>query len=1760
VARNLGEARVSILPDGTRFKPETEASVKKAMAGMQAKVKLEADPKELDAQLAETKAKIAALSKSLGNLKISDPNAQAFMKGMVKQADELKNSFDKIGDSKGLSGATGQLDRMIAATDKVRTALGKTTFAEEQVGTAAKASADKMASAYVKAASDSSDAQEKAMQRIQKARDADMVTDQKRIDATKAMYSKMFDDLNKRDKIKVKLDGSVAEAEALTLREKLKAMLDDIKAKVRVDNSALSDSESIIRRFISRVGGNAGSGGNSAGGRFGNGFMGGLAKSALMQNPGITAAVIAGLAALPAAVGAVGVLGGLALGAGLVIGAEKLISTQVKNLTAQVKTQMTGIGKPATPSALASQQLAITSTQNTITQLENTKKLTAAQATQLTNAKARLAVEKQALATSQQQGKGTAAQQAALTQSQQQLAVYQKDLAAFSQLNNAVKNLKLAFLDFAIVASKPLIKPFTDAIDELSKQLRGPLGTEFTDLFKAVGPYAKVVLDSLLLMVKGVLPGMTDMLNKARGPLTAMFLTFGKIIGLKLGQWFRESIPYIKDSAIYFNKLINALGNVGTFLIKFGGEVAKAFAGDQFKGFGTLISRIANDILKLLIPAFEGWTAVMAPVAKYVLGLAADLADFLVKHPAVTKAIFAMIAAYMLFSKALRIVDISLAITDALEIGGIWGLVAVAVVAAAILIIKYWGPISGFFVMIWKHIWSGFVGPMINFFMNTIPHAFGVSLNWIEKNWGRVVRLIGGPLGEVATFVAHNSKQIYSAIVGTWGHIENVVTGIVKPIESVITGAWNMIYKITKVIWAGITLAIRLPSLIILGLIGELVIGVRNLFNKVWPWLYSFTKNIWGHIENAITGVVKPIVSVVTSAWKAVQHVTSDVWNWLWAATKNIWGHVENFITGITKPIVSVVTGAWKDIQHITGDVWNWLFSATKDIWNRVYNFIAAIVNSIMSVVKHAWSNIQNWTRDAFNYVYQHIVSPLSKAAAWIAGTFVKSVKNAFSGLVSAVQSIWNGLKAIVAKPINFVIQSIWNPFAGFVNKGLSIFGIKSKLPMGNAIKLARGGGVPGFAPGSDTVPAMLSPGEYVLNPTAARAIGHRKLDAINASARPGGGQHMVKNAIQHHAGGGIQNNSQILADAERYKGHKYRWGGPSNPTNGWDCSSFVGYVLGHDFGRLLPGGTKWNPSVHGPVASQYNNTPGFNLVSHHTSDIQPGDLLVENSGGHVGFGAGPDKMFSAFGTNFGTLLTSAANMTNIYRNQGALSSNGPLSIVGSILTAAAQAVLSGITSLATAGLSKVPGKGPFHDLPVAVLKKLIGGAEGKLNNNPANFTQVGGGSGIPGGNPPGGTTAGDYANAVEGYKYLKQNLFGGSAVAAAGAVASIDGESTWNPFSVGTGGRGLIGWTPPGSISDAAFKGGMRTQLPAIIDFVRANGDGGAVSDMTRAGSILSAANTWGKRVERYGINDVHAYGLNLASGIMKQYHATGGLIGGHVQNFATGGTVKATTKKPVPVQTAAQKAAAAAATKAAAAAAKKAAAADAKRVAKLELKPMATLKGMETAYTKRLAKDVKAGNYRDYFSTTLALDDVDKAITGWKSPLQREHDTDAQQYRKYAALAAKAKTSGSQKAFFTNAVKAAKYAAAIAKIDKQLAGAAGGSSASTFVPLNIPLNRDYMTGFGQFGGQFKQGGVLPEGIVGTGVKTGMSYLMGAGERITPPHANAANPGQDMAQTNQLLLSLLAEMKTANQISKATAQNTQAAAKGLGNVGRLVR
>ncbi len=97
--------------------------------------------------------------------------------------------------------------------------------------------------------------------------------------------------------------------------------------------------------------------------------------------------------------------------------------------------------------------------------------------------------------------------------------------------------------------------------------------------------------------------------------------------------------------------------------------------------------------------------------------------------------------------------------------------------------------------------------------------------------------------------------------------------------------------------------------------------------------------------------------------------------------------------------------------------------------------------------------------------------------------------------LASALIKITKALTPLIPLLTIFAAAKLGPGIVGF-GKGISS-GLKSP------VKFARGGSVPGMGNG-DTVPAMLTPGEFVIRKSAAQAIGHDTLQSWNKYAKGG--------------------------------------------------------------------------------------------------------------------------------------------------------------------------------------------------------------------------------------------------------------------------------------------------------------------------------------------------------------------------------------------------------------------------------------------------------------------------------------------------------------------------------------------------------------------------------------------------------------------------------------------------------------------------------
>jgi len=411
----------------------------------------------------------------------------------------------------------------------------------------------------------------------------------------------------------------------------------------------------------------------------------------------------------------------------------------------------------------------------------------------------------------------------------------------------------------------------------------------------------------------------------------------------------------------------------------------------------------------------------------------------------------------------------------------------------------------------------------------------------------------------------------------------------------------------------------------------------------------------------------------------------------------------------------------------------------------------------------------------------------------------------------------------------------------------------------------AAGGQVPGgFMPGRDIIPAMLSPGEFVLNPRAAKAVGYGTLDAINSGiptfaagglVRSGFATHPPGDAGARFATGGAVDGRAIESSMLNFmmsqRGHPYSQTLGRFGPEYWDCSGLI-YGAATRAGVPLPKSqavasleADWFASWDGDYAFRGN--------------VQRGDLLFMTGSdptasrfggvGHTGMALDSSNMISAYDTAEGVNIDPIRDLVVAVR-LGGKSAKGIPSLIPS-----GGAGGGGATAAQTAAYDKAEKvlkaaenwsmTGPFAPALIKAVRSEATAADAKLTAAYDAINAMSGGI-------PGGISAGSaMQNLLTIARYLMTN--GASRAGAAGIAGTIYGESGGNPESRGSGGFGLIGWTgntiglPAGYRPNGDASRDLAIQMAGIIGFARAR-PGGWPDGFRTITDPVAAGNLWSR------------------------------------------------------------------------------------------------------------------------------------------------------------------------------------------------------------------------------------------------------------------------------------------------------------------------
>jgi hypothetical protein len=283
---------------------------------------------------------------------------------------------------------------------------------------------------------------------------------------------------------------------------------------------------------------------------------------------------------------------------------------------------------------------------------------------------------------------------------------------------------------------------------------------------------------------------------------------------------------------------------------------------------------------------------------------------------------------------------------------------------------------------------------------------------------------------------------------------------------------------------------------------------VGSMMSGAGSAVASFVSGFGAKLATAATATVTWIAEQTVAAATFIAENVAE------AAAATVAFVAENLATlGIIAGIALLVTAiiylathwkqVWADIE--AGALWLW-HKVLDPMWQGIsagaHWLYEEAIQPVFSAISLQFRQLEG---DA-SWLWHNVFDPM-----W------QGIEAGARGFVAGFKAVWGMLESVFKTPVNFLIETVYDKgIAKLWDEVVQSIGLGAlKLP--TITPLAKGGVLPGYAPGHDSVHAVLSPGEGVLVPEAVRAIGPGTVDSLNATY--GGGRVSSGN---HFAGGGI--------------------------------------------------------------------------------------------------------------------------------------------------------------------------------------------------------------------------------------------------------------------------------------------------------------------------------------------------------------------------------------------------------------------------------------------------------------------------------------------------------------------------------------------------------------------------------------------------------------------------------------------------------------
>jgi phage-related protein len=674
------------------------------------------------------------------------------------------------------------------------------------------------------------------------------------------------------------------------------------------------------------------------------------------------------------------------------------------------------------------------------------------------------------------------------------------------------------------------------------KSLGSAAAASFENLSAAVGPLGQAFLD--VAQVGGTfLPGLTDGAGNA-------------------SRAFADMIRSAKESggiATFIQEGLDALTQLGSIAGNVGSALSGVFSAGNISGGGFLntldsitgsLANVINSVSgqSALQSFFEVTSVVATTLGDVLKALAPSLATIL---DAAETAITAIAPAIAPLAKAAG--EILEAFAPLLPVVGELGALVAGLLTDALKALL--PPVTRVVKSLADSLAP--VLPVIAEAFGDVITALAPFVDVLAGALADAIRIVAPVLGEIATILG-------DALVSALSAIEPYLPQIADAFNQILEAIVPLLPEIAKM--AVEFLTNMLPALL------ELVPSFLDLALALLPLLPPLVE---------LTGALLPLFSEILTttlvpALKTLALIIDTV----------VVPILEGLLIPVLETGIDVLTMLTDTLTFVL-DTFNRVFGAIQDVVINVLQLtVLPIFQSVVDFLNFVFTGAVNTFGGVIDRIWRGIGTVIDTVVKGpIMGAFgafkdgMQGVQDFAGGVKDGIAQVWGEIQEIMARPIRFFLDKVWNngivPAWNTMTGWIPGLGDKVHLgPLG--IPFATGGPVPGVGSG-DTVPAMLTPGEFVVRKQIAKPA-MRFLSALNAGQAEAWQAAGGRNAQPaRFAGGGPVAAEHVARGAV---GKPYVWGatGPGS----FDCSGLWGAITNAALGAPVYGNRRFTTASFG--------------------------------------------------------------------------------------------------------------------------------------------------------------------------------------------------------------------------------------------------------------------------------------------------------------------------------------------------------------------------------------------------------------------------------------------------------------------------------------------------------------------------------------------------------------------------------------------------